>query len=101
MEAELLRQLMAAYFHEDFQDVYGGVWETIDAFVADDPAESVLLPDEIAAVLAEFPTEEATAGYVISLGCCYQPQPNDGGYRGWLAEIARRVSSAVGGARPV
>ena len=87
----LLRQLIGAYFH----DVYGGVWHTVDAFIADDPIESARLPDEIAWALTAFPTEAATESYVTSLGCSYQPQRGDGGYRGWLTEIARRVSASI------
>jgi len=98
MDDTLLHQLMGAYFHEDFHDVYGGVWQTVDAFIADDPAESAQLPNEIAWALTKFSTEEAMESYLTSLGCSYQPQPGEGGYRGWLTEIARRVSAALPGA---
>ena len=85
---------MGAYFHQDFYEAYGGVWETVDAYVADDPRREQL-PDEIGWALEHYPDEEDLRQYVFDLGCEYRVQPEDNGYRGWLTEIARRVEAAT------
>ena len=95
METPLLKRLLRAYFHQDFFEVHGGVWETVDAFVADDPEGASLLPAEIVWVLDHYPSENEVDLYLDELGCQYGPQPGDGGYRGWLTEIARRVTEAT------
>ena len=94
METPRLKEMMGAYFHEDFYDAYGGVWETVDAYIADDPPDASKLPREIGWALEHYPDEEDLAGYVLGLGCCYRVQPEDNGYRGWITEIARRVEAA-------
>jgi hypothetical protein len=50
-EVPALRHLMSAYFHQDFHAAYGGVWETLDVFASEAPAEFSRLPQEVAAVL--------------------------------------------------
>ena len=95
MDNPELKKLMAAYFHQDFDEVHGGVWETVDAYVRADPVRASLLPAEIDRVLQELPTEDEVDRYLDGLGCQYLAAPEDGGYRGWLTEIARRVSEAT------
>ena len=87
---------MGAYFHQDFYVSYGGVWETVDAFIQDVPEGAADLPQEIVQVLGTHRTEADLQAYLVKLGCEYRPQPGDGGYRGWLTEIARRASSSSG-----
>lgn len=95
MNTPVLQHLMAAYFHQDFFHDYGGVWEPVDAFVREDPSDTDQLVAEIKAVVKRFDEDELGA-YVDNLGAYYVPQPEDGGYRGWLTEIARRVEAAKG-----
>ena len=95
MQTPELRQLMAAYFHQDFMDVHGGVWEAVDAFVRVDPGRAGALLSEIELVLRELPTEPEVDMYLDQLGCEYWAPPEEGGYRGWLTEIARRVAAAT------
>ena len=84
---------MGAYFHQDFYVVHGGVWETVQAFVADDPEGALHLPTEIRSTLERYPDEQSCESLLDELGCEYSPQPGDGGYRGWLSEIARVVEA--------
>jgi len=86
---------MGSYFHQDFFLVHGGVWEAVQAFIDDDPDDARLLPGEIATVLTHFPDEASLERYLDDLGCAYRAQAQDGGYRGWLTEIARRVEAAT------
>ena len=95
MKTPRLKELMRAYFHQDFYAAYGGMWETVDAYVADDPVDSSKLPDEIGWALEHYPHEDELRQYVLELGCEYRVQPEDNGYRGWLTEIARRVEAAT------
>jgi hypothetical protein len=94
MNTPALEHLMGAYFHQDFHDLYGGVWQTLEAFVIDSPDEAARLPEEIALALSAHSSDDALERYLDQLGCEYRPQPGDGGYRGWLEEIARRVSAS-------
>ena len=94
MNTPALEHLMGAYFHQDFHDLYGGAWQTLEAFAADSPDEATRLPAEIAFVLSAHSSDDALEGYLDELGCEYRPQPGEGGYRGWLEEIARRVSAS-------
>lgn len=95
MRTPALKRLMSAYFHQDFHDAYGGVWEAIDAFISELPEEAARTPDEIKWVLGHFETETAVEKYLDELGCDYYVRQEDGGYRGWLDAIARRVDAAI------
>ena len=95
MKLPALEHLTGTYFNQDFHATHGGVWETVAAFMEDEPALATDLPDEIASALNNFPTEESMQRYLIGVGCEYWPQPEDNGYRGWLTEIARRVTEAT------
>ncbi len=96
MKTPALRHLMGAYFHQDFFVSYGGVWETLEQFTRDAPEEAELLPREIGLVLDTHATEAEVEAFLNELGCEYLVQPDDGGYRGWLTEIARRIRAAAG-----
>ena len=85
---------MGAYFHQDFYESYGGVWETVDQFIHDAPNNAARVPDEVRQVLKRYDTDEQVEAFLDQVGCEYLAQPGDGGYRGWLTEIARRVESA-------
>ena len=90
-----LEHLTGTYFNQDFHVTHGGVWETVAAFMADEPELAALLPDEIGSALIQYPTEQLMQDYLADIGCEYRAQPEDNGYRGWLTEIARRVEAAT------
>lgn len=94
MNTPALAHLMGAYFHQDFHDLYGGVWQTLAAFTSDSPVEAAELPREIARVLNAYESDHEIEGYLDRLGCEYRPEAGQGGYRAWLEDIARRVSVA-------
>jgi hypothetical protein len=68
------------------------MWETVDAFVRDDPHLVQQLPGEVETRLAATPSDDALRDYVQGTGCEYRLQPEDGTYREWLTRIARRVA---------
>ena len=90
-----LDYLLGTYFHQDFRVENGGVWETVEAFIRDDPHYVEQLPGEIDEILRTKATEEEVAAYVDSTGCEYWADPAAGGYRAWLVEMARRVASTT------
>ncbi|MEJ7832037.1 MAG: contact-dependent growth inhibition system immunity protein [Nocardioides sp.] len=82
------------YVNEDWPFAYGDVWAALDAFIAESPDLAAKLVDEIRMVLTALSTEDELRDYVLGQGAAYAPGPEDGGYRGWLLEVARRVASA-------
>ncbi len=92
METPALDSLLG-YFHQDFFHDHGGMWETVDAFVRDDPHLVDQLPGEVEARLSATTDDELRA-YVEQTGCEYRLQPADGNYRQWLTAMAHRVAAS-------
>ena len=90
-----IEHLTGTYFNQDFHVTHGGVWETVAAFMEDEPELAARLPDEIRSALIRYPTEQLVQDYLAEIGCEYRAQPGDSGYRGWLTEIARRVEAGT------
>ena len=95
MNTPSLKNLIGAYFHQDFYDLTGDEQQTVDTFVREAPVLAERLPREIRKVLTEFSDEDALVAYLDSLGCDFDPSAQYGGYRAWLTEVARRVSAAT------
>ena len=95
MDELALESLFKAYFHQDFYEVYGGVWETVDAFVRDDPIDARRILDEVPHVLDRHPSDEDVRRYLTSVGCSYRSELHDGGSREWLREISRHVQARL------
>jgi hypothetical protein len=90
-----LEYFLSNYFHQDFNVEFGSVWGAVNAFVSEEPGLAQAVPEEIEHLLATRPEERDLDEYLTRLGCQYLAQPDDGGYRGWLTEIARRVAAAT------
>lgn len=88
-------QFAGAYLHQDWPEEYGDPWRALEAFMTDEPSLARALVDEIGQVLQDHPSEDELASYVNGEGACYVPGPDEGGYRGWLTEVARRVRAAT------
>jgi len=95
VQTPALENLLGAYFHQDWFDEHGDEWATLDDFIDGEPALAPLLPGEIRQLLAEHADEASLEARLFSLGSCYVTSPTEGGYRGWLTEIARRVTAAL------
>lgn len=95
MKRPAVDTLMKAYFHQDFDEVYGGMWETVDAFVDDDPRNAARVLAEIPELLSLYSTDEQLEHYLDSLGCMYRFEDHDGGSRQWLLEVADRVHARL------
>jgi hypothetical protein len=90
-----IETLMKAYFHQDFREVHGGVWETVDAFVRDNPRNASRVIEEVPELLKSLPTDEQVDYWLDSLGCEYRFENHEGGSRQWLREIASRVQAGL------
>ena len=95
MEAPALEYLLEAYFHQDFYEVIGGVWETVDAFIANDAhgrwtyrQRSV----ESWPRCLQRTTSRRSCRAPVASTCLSRKYH---GYRGWLTEIARHVEAAL------
>ena len=86
-----LAYLLGTYFHQDFRLVHGGVWETVDAFLLENPEDAGALPAEIQSVLRS--RAEDLPALFEEFGSEFAPTANDGGHRGFLVELARRVET--------
>lgn len=103
MRYPALEYLLTNYFHQDLYELYGDEWAAVAAFVQDDRATAVSVPTDVEHVLRTRTTEESLRDYVDATYCEFVPGPEDGGYRGWLEEIARRIRLAInesGGGHP-
>ena len=95
MNTPALAQLMGAYFHQDWYDEHQDEWATLRDFLDGEPQLLPLLPGEIDRVLSEHPTDDQVRDVLLDLGSCYTTTDAEGGYRGWLREIARRVRARL------
>ncbi len=85
-------QFAGAYLHQDWPEESKDEWAALDAFMKEEPELATKLPTEIAWILDRHPSEEELRRYVDEQGACFVPRPEDGGYRGWLEEVARRAT---------
>ena len=90
-----LMHLVGAYLNLDWLDDYEDEWAALDDFIAGEPQAARALPGEIAMVLTTYPTEEAVHAYLDELYTGYAADPDEGGFRGWLVEVSRRVQAAI------
>ena len=91
-----LWQFLGAYLHQDWPIEFDDEWAALDRFIEESPELASHLPIEIDGALGEHHAESDLRAFLVAQGCNYVPDPEEGGYRGWLSEIARRVSQAVG-----
>ena len=87
-----LDRLIGAYVNEDWPSLYPSVWAAVDDFVASAPRLAASLPSEIDAITRAFPGEADLAKHLDRLGIGYDPQPEDHGFHGWLAQVRRRAA---------
>jgi contact-dependent growth inhibition (CDI) system CdiI-like immunity protein len=90
-----LRQLLRAYFTQDFPEIYGDPWQVVEAF-AREPSLAPMLGSEIDEVLAANPTEPELKHLIIDeYDSSYLPEADGWTYRAWLTEVARRVEEIL------
>jgi hypothetical protein len=90
----VLADLVGGFVNADVFRRYGDVPAAVDAFLTERTTTVGQLPAEIARVLVHLPTEEAVGRHLDDLGVGFAADPVRGGYRGWLADVARQVREA-------
>ena len=90
-----LWQFLGAYLHQDWPLEFDDEWAALGRFAEDSPELAGQLPVEIDLVLRANGSEGDLRTFLIGEGCNYIPDAQTGGYRGWLTEIARRVSASI------
>ena len=87
-----LRQLMAAYYHQDWWDEYDGSWEAaVDDFVRREPDRVSRTIDEIDALLAASPSEDELDKALEELGNYRTPGDGAHAYLEWMNAIRARL----------
>ena len=89
-----LRQLMAAYFHQDWWDEYAGSWEAaVDDFANREPGRVDGTVKEIGALLDANRSEQDLSETLEALGNFRNPGEGEHAYQNWLAGIRARLST--------
>lgn len=87
-----LRQLMAAYFHQDWYDEYRGSWQSaVDDFARREPDRVGAAREEISQLLAKHPDERALHTALRELGNYCWPGDEPHAYARWLRDIDDRL----------
>jgi hypothetical protein len=95
---ETLRQLMSAYFHQDWSDEYGGTWQVaVDDFIRREPDRLSALKLELAELLDSTTDDAALGARLDALGSYYWPGDAAHAHREWVTAIRDHVTSATGG----
>lgn len=93
---ENLRQLLAAYFHQDWHDEYDGSWESaVDDFVRRESDRAPGARDEISQLLAEGGSEGALPNTLDCLGSYYWAGDEPRDYRDWLLAVKARIEGGL------
>ena len=87
--------MLGAYLHQDWPLEFDDEWAALDRFAQDSPELAGQLPAEIDLVLRRNRSEPDLRTFLIGEGGNDVHDAQTGGYRGWLTEIARRVTAAL------
>ena len=90
-----LKRLSGAYYHQDWMLLEDNEWDVLKDFLDHEPDLAPFLSGEIESVLDQFEGDDEVRDYLFGLGSCFTTTAEDGGYRGWLAEVGRRSRSAA------
>lgn len=94
---ENLRQLMAAYFHQDWWDEYQGRWESaVDDFVRREPHRVAGTTDEIEDLLKTAESDQRLGQVLDDLGNFRDAGDAPDAHRSWLIELTARLSRSDG-----
>src|SRR5687768_15201547 len=96
MSMENLRQLMAAYFHQDWWDEYDGSWESaVDDFVRREPSRVAATRDEVVSLLTSDASDQALGGTLDDLGNFRDPGDAPDAHRRWLVALRDRLTESA------
>ena len=85
-------QFLGAYYNQDFIEIFGGVEETLSAFLNDtNNEERTALKRDIELIMQEGLTEEDLESLLADLGCEYYPPDDWPSSAAWLRHILSRL----------
>lgn len=97
---ENLKHLMAAYFHQDWWEEYGGSWTAaLEDFVHRAPDRVPNTIKEISQVLETRPSDGDVARLLDEMGSYRDPGPESTAHVDWLTEIREMLSDSQNSAR--
>ena len=89
-----LRQLMAAYFHQDWSDEYGGSWQAaVEDFARREPSRVEGAATEVATLLRTTHNDVELVEALDALGSFYWAGDDPAMYRAWLEEILAQMTN--------
>ncbi|WP_121749490.1 contact-dependent growth inhibition system immunity protein [Streptomyces sp. E2N166] len=89
-----LGQLLGAYFHRDFSDIYASREEALDEYVSEaEPEDRVQTAQEIGELLTMMSSDQELRTATTALGLDLLP-PRGMSLRKWLESIRRRIAAA-------
>ena len=92
---ENLRQLMAAYFHQDWWDEYDGSWErAVDDFLRREPHRVAVTIEEITVLLDSGDADSVVGETLDALGNYRHPGEEPDAHTRWLRQIRERLVRA-------
>ena len=93
---ENLRQLMAAYFHQDWWDEYDGSWEgAVDDFARREPHRVPATIEEITVLLDADDSDTAVGETLDALGNYRHAGEEPDAHSTWLRQIRERLAQAT------
>ncbi len=93
---ENLRQLMAAYFHQDWWDEYDGSWEgAVDDFARREPHRVAPAIDEITLLLGAGDSDATVGERLDAMGNYRHPGEEPNAHATWLKQIRERLVQAA------
>lgn len=95
IETPALEHLLAAYFHQDWMLDDADEWAVLGRFLTHEPQMASRLVAEIHEVLDKFTEDDDLRDFTFALGSYLTLPADDGDYRGWLTEVARRAGAAA------
>lgn len=87
-----LEHLMAAYFHQDWDDEYGTWTEAVDDFLARSPERAATIPAAISELLGAFPQDGDLDRRLGEIGCAHDPAEGD---RAWLLAVRAHIAATL------
>ena len=93
-------QFVGAYLFQDWTAHYVDEWGALDEFLEGEPTLAPQLPTEVDWILERFSTEAELRDYLVDKqGSYFLPSEDEGGFRGWLTEVAHRAREGEAGLR--
>lgn len=95
MNLTAARQLLAAYFHQDWPDEFADPGAAVAAMIDHEPAaDRHAAAAELRALLREQPDDATLRSALLhDLGCFYEPAADGLTARQWLAAVADRLAA--------